>query len=208
MNFSTDSSYAKWLDEQDELSHYRERFVINDPDTIYLDGNSLGRLPVKTLEIMQNAVSHQWGERLIRSWNESWIDTPRALGDRIAQLIGAQPGEVLVTDSTSVNLFKLVCASLRARPGRPKIISDTLNFPSDLYIFQGIIDFKINGTVPLPGQPVFNPAVKIRPGQRLITDKQKIISQDGLFAFFFFRVICQPVKDTGIIIQVFKVQII
>jgi len=141
MNFTTDPDFAKRLDEQDELAPFRERFVISDPDTIYLDGNSLGRLPTETLGHMQNAIAHQWGARLIRSWNESWVDSPRALGDKIAQLIGAQPGEVLVTDSTSANLFKLACAALRARPGRFKIVSDTLNFPSDLYIFQGIIDW-------------------------------------------------------------------
>ena len=119
--------------------------MISDPDTIYLDGNSLGRLPIDTLDHMQTAIAHQWGERLIRSWNESWVDTPSTLGDKIAQLIGAQPGEVLVTDSTSANLFKLACAALRARPGRSKIVSDSLNFPSDLYIFQGIIDWMGQG---------------------------------------------------------------
>ena len=141
MNYSTDLSLALQLDEEDELAPFRQRFMIAEPDTIYLDGNSLGRLPVETLDCLQNAIKHQWGDRLIRSWNENWIDTPRALGDKIAQLIGARPGEVLVTDSTSVNLFKLSCAALRARLGRPKIVSDALNFPSDLYIFQGIIDW-------------------------------------------------------------------
>jgi kynureninase len=141
MNFSTDPAYASQLDQQDKLAHFRERFVIHNPNTIYLDGNSLGRLPGLTLDRMQTVVVEQWGERLIRSWNESWVGAPRALGDKIAALIGAQPGEVLVTDSTSTNLFKLTCAALRARSERPNIVSDTLNFPSDLYIFQGIIDW-------------------------------------------------------------------
>jgi len=140
MQISTDPSLAKLLDEQDELAYFREKFVISDPDTIYLDGNSLGRLPVDTMNHMRDAIERQWGERLIRVWNEGWNDTPRTLGDQIAKLIGAQPGEVLVTDSTSANLFKLAGAAMRARPGRSKIVSDTLNFPSDLYIFQGIID--------------------------------------------------------------------
>ena len=141
MKYSTDPALASHLDEGDELAAFREQFVVGDPDTIYLDGNSLGRLPAVTLDRMQMVIAQQWGERLIRSWNENWIGAPHALGDKIAQLIGAQSGEVLVTDSTSANLFKLACAALRARPGRSKIVSDRLNFPSDLYIFQGIIDW-------------------------------------------------------------------
>jgi kynureninase len=141
MKFSTDPYFAALLDGQDQLASFRQRFIINDPDTIYLDGNSLGRLPTETLATMQTVIADQWGQRLIRSWNENWIDAPSNLGDKIAKLIGAQPGEVLVSDSTSANLFKLACAALRARPGRPKIVSDSLNFPSDLYIFQGIIDW-------------------------------------------------------------------
>ena len=141
MEFSTDPTLARHLDADDELAPYREKFVIQDPNTIYLDGNSLGRLPVETVPLMQKIIEHQWGERLIRGWNEGWVDAPQKLGDKIAQLIGAQPGEVLVTDSTSANLFKLAVAALRARPERSKIVSDELNFPSDLYIFQGIIDF-------------------------------------------------------------------
>jgi kynureninase len=140
MEFSTDLTLASDLDEHDELASFREKFVIRDPDTIYLDGNSLGRLPINTQTQMQEVIEKQWGERLIRSWNEGWIVAPHKFGDKIAQLIGAQPGEVLVTDSTSANLFKLAVAALRAQPKRAKIVSDTLNFPSDLYIFQGIIE--------------------------------------------------------------------
>jgi kynureninase len=145
MEFSTDPNFASLLDQQDELASFRQRFVIYDADTIYLDGNSLGRLPAETAAVMQTVIADQWGQRLIRSWNENWIETPNTLGNKIAQLIGAQPGEVLVTDSTSANLFKLACGALRARPGRPKIVSDQLNFPSDLYIFQGIIDWLDQG---------------------------------------------------------------
>jgi kynureninase len=145
MKFSTDPNLATNLDQKDELASFRQQFMIHDADTIYLDGNSLGRLPAETLVHMQSAIADQWGQRLIRSWNEKWIDTPNTLGNKIAQLIGAQPGEVLVTDSTSANLFKLTCAALRARPGRPKIVSDSLNFPSDLYVFQGIINWLDQG---------------------------------------------------------------
>jgi len=141
MEFSTDPTLASHLDEHDELAPFRQKFIIDVPDTIYLDGNSLGRLPVDTLEHMQNVIEKQWGRRLIRGWNEGWVDAPQKLGDKIAQLIGARPGEVLVTDSTSANLFKLAVAALRTRPGRAKIVSDALNFPSDLYILQGISEF-------------------------------------------------------------------
>lgn len=137
---STDLAYAHRLDQQDDLARFRDEFVIADPDLIYLDGNSLGRLPKRTLPHLQSAVEHSWGERLIRLWNDGWVETPQVLGSKIARLIGAHPDEVLVCDSTSVNLFKLAVAALRLRPQRRLILSDVLNFPSDLYIFQGIID--------------------------------------------------------------------
>jgi kynureninase len=140
MQFNTDLSLAHQLDAQDVLSPFRDRFVITDPDLIYLDGNSLGRLPKATVEYMQQAIEVDWGERLIRLWNDGWVHTPNELGARIARLIGAQPDEVLVCEATSTNLFKLAVAALRARTDRTKIVSDVFNFPSDLYIFQGIID--------------------------------------------------------------------
>ena len=140
MKFITDPELPAQLDAGDELAHFRARFTIEDDDLIYLDGNSLGRLPRSVPGLMQKAIAEQWGERLIRSWNEGWLDLPVLLGDKIAKLTGAQPGEVLVCDSTSINLFKLAAAALRLRPGRSKIVSDDLNFPSDLYIFQGLIE--------------------------------------------------------------------
>lgn len=141
MNFSrTDFDFALEMDRADALAAFRDEFVIDDPDLIYLDGNSLGRLPKRTVAPLHAAVEQAWGQRLIRGWNEGWIELPQRLGAKIARLIGAQPDEVLVTDSTSVNLFKLAVAALQARPGRPKIVSDVFNFPSDLYIMQGIID--------------------------------------------------------------------
>ncbi len=136
---TTERSFAQQLDEKDPLAPFRDRFVVGDPDLIYLDGNSLGRLPKATQEHMQDAIEHQWGERLIRGWNESWFHKPAEVGGKIAQFIGAKPGEVIVCDTTSINLFKLAVAALQARPERKIILSDTLNFPSDLYILQGII---------------------------------------------------------------------
>jgi kynureninase len=93
------------------------------------------------MAVMNEAIERHWGGRLIRGWNEGWIESPTALGAKIARLIGAQADEVLVCEATSINLFKLAAAALRARPGRTRIVSDELNFPSDLYILQGIIDF-------------------------------------------------------------------
>ena len=137
---TTELALAQEMDDQDELAHFRDEFVIADPNLVYLDGNSLGRLPKKSVERMRQVVEKQWGERLIRGWNESWINAPHELGSKIAALIGAQPDEVLVCDSTSINLFKLVISALQYRSDRAKIVSDVLNFPSDLYIFQGVID--------------------------------------------------------------------
>lgn len=141
MNFpSTDIQLALEMDAQDDLASFRDEFVIEDPDLIYLDGNSLGRLPRRSVTILHQTIEQEWGERLVRGWNDGWIYLPVQLGDKITRLIGAQPGEVLATEGTSINLFKLVVAALRARPDRTKIISDVFNFPSDLYILQGIID--------------------------------------------------------------------
>ena len=138
---SAQIEYAQALDAQDELAAFRQKFVIDDPDLIYLDGNSLGRLPKASVDWMRRVVEHDWGRRLIRAWNESWIEAPSRLGAKIAGLIGAQPDEVLLTEATSTNLFKLAAAALRARPGRMKIVSDVFNFPSDLYILQGLVDW-------------------------------------------------------------------
>jgi kynureninase len=140
MTRQTDLAYAVELDAHDPLAHFRERFVISDPDLIYMDGNSLGRLPRSTMTLAGELIQQQWGERLIRNWNEGWFTTPERIGAKIAHLIGAQPDEVIVADSTSVNLFKLVVAALRIQQGRSRILTDNLNFPSDLYILQGAID--------------------------------------------------------------------
>ncbi len=145
MKFTTDLSLAQHLDAQDELASFKDRFVIDDPDLIYLDGNSLGRLPKATAPHLQEAVESQWGGRLIRGWNEGWFHKASEIGAKIATLIGAEPDEVIVGDTTSINLFKLVVAALRSRPGRSKIVSDVFNFPSDLYIFQGVMDLLDKG---------------------------------------------------------------
>ena len=137
---STHIGQAELLDSEDVLSHFRSKFVIDDPNLIYLDGNSLGRLSSDCEPYLQDVIKQQWGQRLIRSWNEGWMETSTSLGVKIARLIGAHEDEVLVCDSTSVNLFKLTIAALRASPGRSKVVSDVFNFPSDLYITQGAIE--------------------------------------------------------------------
>jgi kynureninase len=137
--FDPSRAYAQALDAADPLAPFREAFVVAEPDLIYLDGNSLGRLSHRAAERVRQAVEVEWGRDLIRSWNANWWAAPSRIGEKIARLVGAGPGQVVVGDSTTVNLFKLVGAALALRPGRRRIVSDTLNFPSDLYVLQGCI---------------------------------------------------------------------
>jgi kynureninase len=136
---ATDRATVESLDREDPLAWLRDQFVIDDPDLIYMDGNSLGRLPKRSLERLRTVLSEEWGRGLIRSWNEHWMDLPARAGDLIGEhLVGAAPGQVLVSDSTSVNLYKLAAAALDARPGRDVIVSDRHNFPSDRYVLEGL----------------------------------------------------------------------
>lgn len=132
-------------DAADPLAPFRDLFVFPDPELVYLDGNSLGRLPEATVARAADVVTRAWGDRLIRSWNDDWWDAPLRIGDALAPLLGAGPGEVAIADSTSVNLFKLVVAALRSRPGRRRILTDDLNFPSDLYVLAGAADLTGDG---------------------------------------------------------------
>ncbi|HVF25388.1 MAG TPA: kynureninase [Anaerolineales bacterium] len=138
-NFDSTRQYAQQLDETDSLTSYGEQFLINDPDLIYLDGNSLGRMPKAVRARMQKAVEDEWGTDLIRGWNKGWWEAPARIGEKIASLLGAANGQVIVSDQTSLNLYKLATAALTLRPDRKRIITDTFNFPSDLYILQGIV---------------------------------------------------------------------
>lgn len=127
-------------DVADPLREFRKLFDLPD-DLIYLDGNSLGPVSRHSAERVRRVVQEQWGQDLIKSWNKhGWIDLPQRAGEKIAKLVGAKPNEVIVADSTSVNLFKLLAAALRLRPGRTIILSEDSNFPTDLYIAQGLID--------------------------------------------------------------------
>jgi len=130
------------LDAADPLRTLREQFVL-PPGVIYLDGNSLGVLPKAAADRIAQAVTQEWGQGLIRSWNDAqWFNLPQRLGDQVARLIGAAPGEVVVTDSTSINLYKVLSAALHIvasdRPQCRRVISERSNFPTDLYIAQSI----------------------------------------------------------------------
>ena len=130
--------FIKTLDAADPIRAFRQKFLLPS-DVIYLDGNSLGALPAATAPRLEEVVRQEWGMGLIRSWNtHDWIGASRRVGDKIAALIGAQAGEVVVADSTSVNIFKLLMAALAARPDRKIILSEAGNFPTDLYVAQGI----------------------------------------------------------------------
>ncbi len=138
MEFNPNRSYAEAQDLADPLKTFRHQFMIKDPSIIYMDGNSLGRLPLQAISSLEEEIQYRWGDRLIRSWNESWYLRQSDLGDRIGELLGAEPGEVIISDSTSVNLYKLAWASINYQVGKKKILTDELNFPSDLYILEGL----------------------------------------------------------------------
>ena len=135
----TDRDHALALDAADPLARFREAFVAADPGLVYLDGNSLGRLPAATERRLAAAVRDEWGARLVRGWGEGWYEAPRRIGAKIARLVGAGPDEVIVSDSTSVNLWKLLVAALVDRADRTVVVTDDLNFPSDLYLTEGAV---------------------------------------------------------------------
>lgn len=132
------------MDAQDPLRHFRQEFDLPE-DTIYLNGNSLGAMPVAALSRARHTVTEQWGKDLIRSWNKhGWFQMAQTLGDRLAPLVGAEAGEVVLTDSTGINLFKVLAAALRLQlervPERRKIVMEGSNFPTDNYTAQGLIE--------------------------------------------------------------------
>jgi kynureninase len=127
------------LDAADPLAQKRQAFVLPE-GKIYLDGNSLGCLPAHSAARIAKAVTEEWGQSLITSWNRhGWFEMAHKAGNRIARLVGAAPGSILVADTISVNLFKLMSAALELSPQRRVIVSDTGNFPSDLYIAESLI---------------------------------------------------------------------
>ena len=138
---------AEALDREDPLAPFRDRFVIEDERTIYADGNSLGRLPKHTRERVAEVVD-DWGSRLVTAWPD-WIELPERVGDLLARIVGARSGEVLVCDSTTVNLYKLAAAVRNANAGA--LVTDTANFPTDRYVLEGVGDLVLFESDPIGG---------------------------------------------------------
>ncbi len=129
---------AQQLDRKDPIAGLRDAFVIDDDELLYLDGNSLGRLPRRTADALDRLVGTEWASGLIEGW-ESWVELPKLVGDLLARnFLGAGPGEVVVADSTSVNLYRLASAAIGARPGRRVVLTTADEFPTDRYILEGI----------------------------------------------------------------------
>lgn len=127
------------LDASDPLAGFRDRFVIDSDLVAYLDGNSLGRLPAATVERLAGFVRDEWGGRLIRGWEDAWVDLPVTVGDELgAALLGAAPGQTVIADSTSVNIYKLLHAAVGLRPDRDEIVIDATNFPTDRYLVESV----------------------------------------------------------------------
>lgn len=145
----TTRSHCQALDAQDPLAPLRQQFALPE-GVIYLDGNSLGARPVTALARAQAVIAQEWGDGLIRSWNSAgWADLSLRLGNRLAPLIGARDGEVVITDTTSINLFKVLSAALSVQrqraPTRKVIVSEASNFPTDLYIAEGLAELLQQG---------------------------------------------------------------
>lgn len=131
---------AAELDAADPLRAYRDEFVITDPDVCYLDGNSLGRLPKRTVDIVHRYLTEEWGSELVTGWSH-WIDEAQRVGDLIGRVaLGAKAGQTLAVDTTSTNFYQLCDAALRSCPNRGTVLSDTANFPTDRYILEGLCD--------------------------------------------------------------------
>lgn len=138
------------LDRDDALARFRDRFVLDDGERIYADGNSLGRLPKATVERLRERVD-EWGSRVVTAWPD-WIDLPFRVGDLLAtHVLGADPGEVVVADSTTVNLYKLAASALARRPGT--LVTDAQNFPTDRYVLEGLGELVL-----FDGDPVDGPS--------------------------------------------------
>jgi kynureninase len=134
-----DRDRATALDAADPLAPFLERFVPPPAGLVYFDGNSLGQLPHATREALQRTIDTEWGQRLIRSWSEGWMELPFATGDLLGtHLLGAAPGQTVLADSTTVNFYKLASAALTARPGRTRILTDHANFPTDRYVVESL----------------------------------------------------------------------
>ena len=147
-------------DRADPLASFRDRFVIPDPSLVYLDGNSLGRLPRNTRRRLESVVSEQWGGRLIRGWDEEWLELPVRLGDLVGSLVGAAPGQVIVADSTTVCLYKLVSAALDLDRSRTEIVVLRDEFPTDRYVLESLAAARGDELCWLESDPVEGPSAE------------------------------------------------
>jgi len=147
------------LDSADPLASFRQRFVIPDPSLVYLDGNSLGRPPLRAIERLARVATEEWAGELIRGW-EHWLDEPRRVGDLLGTgLLGARPDEVAICDSTTVDFYRLASAALDARPDRRVIVTDRENFPTDRYVLEGLARDRDREIAWLTPDPVDGPSV-------------------------------------------------
>jgi kynureninase len=153
----TTRRWAALRDEADPLRPFRARFVIPEGSPTYLDGNSLGRLPRATLDTLARTVAEDWGARLVEAW-EDWIDLPARVGARLALLLGAAPDEVIVADSTSVNLYRLAAAALDFS-GRRALVTDAGNFPTDRYVLEGLARERHAELRLVEADPILGPTV-------------------------------------------------
>jgi kynureninase len=147
------------LDAADPLAPFRRRFVIPDPDIVYLDGNSLGRPPLRAIERVARVAAEEWAGELIRGWDH-WLEAPRRIGDLLGTgLLGANADEVAICDSTTVNFYRLASAALEARPARRIIVTDRANFPTDRYVLEGLARDRDREIAWLEPDPIDGPTV-------------------------------------------------
>ena len=180
-----DRSHAEALDGADRLASFRDRFIVDDADRIYADGNSLGRLPVAAAERLERLV-REWGERLVGGWAD-WIELPARVGDLVGEVVGARPGEVVVCDSTTVNLYKLAWAALDLRPGRRVIVTDDDNFPTDRYVLEGIaaqrgLELRRFAADPVAGPTAADVAAACAPGDVALVTLSHVAYRSGALA--------------------------
>ena len=133
-------------DDNDEIKSYKSKFL-NNQNEIYLDGNSLGKLPFKTIADINNVVKKEWGNKLIGSWNDHWLNFTKKINLKMSKLINSNPAEVLIGESTSVNLYKIIYSILESNKFKKNLVTDMLNFPSDLYILDGLKELTLKKSI-------------------------------------------------------------